>query len=220
MERTRRSTGDVRGAIASVAVALGFGGLAYWAIGDQSVDRVDRGAAPFVGPIGISRGVLVLGLVVATVIGVVGATLLAWWMRDGRLRRGWAMIALGGCAAAAVSAWTWRVLTATYVVIGSTQIWLAIGATTASWSLVLVGSNSYLRSVRGDLERCRGCGYCAQADSLRHGDVHMVSANEAQHTVLLQCPRCGWLYAGAAARPELAEPISEANARELFPSTW
>ena len=95
-----------------------------------------------------------------------------------------------------------------------------IGETTASWSLVLLGSRSYLRSVRGDLGRCRGCGYCAQVDSLRHGDVHMVSANDAQHTVLLQCPRCGWLYAGPAARPELAEPISESKARELFPSTW
>jgi hypothetical protein len=46
--------------------------------------------------------------------------------------------------------------------------------------------------------------HCAQEDNLRHGDVHTVSTDEIQRTLLLQCPRDGRLCAAAAARPELA----------------
>jgi hypothetical protein len=138
-----------------------------------------------------------------------------------RIRRAWVALALGGCAAAAVSVWTWRVLTAGYVVVGRPlQVGLALGAAVAAWVVVLVASRSYLRSIRDERVPLRGCDYCAQDDSLRYGDVQIVSANEHEHTVLMQCPRCGWLYAAAAARPELAAPISEAKARDLFPSTW
>jgi hypothetical protein len=220
MGRTRRASGDARGAIACSAIAVGSGGVAYCAIGDQSVDRSVPGEARFVGPMDVSMGVLLIGLAVSAVIGVVGVLLLAWWMRDRRVRRGWAVIALGGSAAAAVSAWTWRVLTASYAVTGSTQIWLAISAAAVAWAVILVGAASYLRSVRDAPASLRGCGYCAQEDNVRFGDVHTVSTNEVRHTLLLQCPRCGWLYTAVAARPDLAEPITEAEARELFPSTW
>ena len=40
----------------------------------------------------------------------------------------------------------------------------------------------------------RGCDYCRSELNLFYGHVEQVASNEARRTVLLRCPKCGWLY--------------------------
>jgi hypothetical protein len=46
----------------------------------------------------------------------------------------------------------------------------------------------------GDSQPERGCDYCADAQNMHYGHVEQIASSELRRTVLIRCPRCGWLY--------------------------
>ncbi len=199
-------------AVASATLALSCGVGAYGAFGDLGQEQL-HGTNRFVGPFHLPVTLLVVGLMLTSAIGVAAVIYL---VRSGLLFGRAALLPVATSGAAIVTGWGWRELTAAYAVEPSSLPALVIVAVLLAWVAAWIGVRA---SRRDSAATCR-CLYCMRPDTLAFGDVHIVSANERERTVLLQCPRCGCLHAGAAARPDLAEPITEAEARELFPSTW
>jgi hypothetical protein len=202
----------VGSALASATLALSCGVGAYAAFGGQGQEEL-HGSTRVVGPFHLSPALLVVGLMVTTGLGAIA---LFFLVRSGLIFGRAGLVPLAASGAAAVTGWGWRELTAAYAVEPSLLPTLAVAAVVLAWLAAWIG----IRASRRDSAVTHRCLYCARPDTLVFGDVHIVSANEHERTVLLQCPRCGCLHAGAADRPDLADPITEADARELFPSTW
>jgi hypothetical protein len=62
----------------------------------------------------------------------------------------------------------------------------------------------------------RGCDYCADDGNMYFGHVEQVASAEETRSLLLRCPRCGWLYEAHAVGPSDATPISAEQARRRF----
>ncbi len=198
--------------LASAAVAVSCGAGAYAAFGNLGQEEL-HGTNRIFGPFHLPVTLLVVALMLTIAIGVAA---LIYLLRSGSLFGRAALIPVATSGAAIVTGWGWRELTAAYAVEPSSLPPLTVAAVVLAWLAAWIG----VRASRRDTVVARRCLYCARPDTLVFGDVHIVSANEPERMVLLQCPRCGCLHAGAADRPDLADPISEADARELFPSTW
>jgi hypothetical protein len=64
----------------------------------------------------------------------------------------------------------------------------------------------------------RGCDYCADSQNMDFGHVVQIGSSQSRRTVLIRCPRCGWLYED----DQVGEPVhvTEAEAAERFGSGW
>ncbi len=62
----------------------------------------------------------------------------------------------------------------------------------------------------------RGCEYCADDRNMFYGHVEQISSNEERATLLLRCPRCGWLYETSLRGTAEAQHLSVREARGLF----
>jgi hypothetical protein len=62
----------------------------------------------------------------------------------------------------------------------------------------------------------RGCDYCADDQNMFFGHVEQIASSERARTILLRCPRCGWLYETTPRCEARATPLSERIARERF----
>jgi hypothetical protein len=70
--------------------------------------------------------------------------------------------------------------------------------------------------LRRSRARTPGCDYCASDDNMYYGHVEQVASSEPTQTLLLRCPRCGWLYEATASGQKDARRISEDAARLRF----
>jgi len=73
-------------------------------------------------------------------------------------------------------------------------------------------NDDVLPSPRSD----RGCDYCADDQNMFYGHVEQICSNEERATLLLCCPRCGWLYETSPTGHAEAQPLSEQEARDRF----
>ena len=62
----------------------------------------------------------------------------------------------------------------------------------------------------------RGCDYCADHANMYFGHVHQLRLGEKRHKLLLECPRCGWLYEASPTGPPDAIHLTPAQAAERF----
>jgi hypothetical protein len=62
----------------------------------------------------------------------------------------------------------------------------------------------------------RGCDYCADDQNIFFGHIEQVASSEQSQTILLRCPRCGWLYETTPGGEATATHLSQPEARERF----
>ena len=62
----------------------------------------------------------------------------------------------------------------------------------------------------------RGCEYCADDSNMYFGRVSQIASDEDNRTLLLQCPRCGWLYETSPRGARDARQITEGEARGRY----
>ena len=63
-----------------------------------------------------------------------------------------------------------------------------------------------------------GCDYCRDDQNRLFGHVPQVGSDERRGMILLRCPRCGALYENTPRGTDRTRRLTEAEARELFPS--
>ena len=62
----------------------------------------------------------------------------------------------------------------------------------------------------------RGCDYCSNDDNMYYGHVEQIASSEVTRTLLLRCPRCGWLYEASPRGAADARRIADDAAHERF----
>jgi len=62
----------------------------------------------------------------------------------------------------------------------------------------------------------RGCDYCADDENMYFGHVRQIGSSDSRGKLLLECPRCGWLYEASPIGPKGATHLTAEQAAERF----
>jgi phage FluMu protein Com len=66
------------------------------------------------------------------------------------------------------------------------------------------------------MDQSRGCEYCEDDQNVFFGHVEQMASSSLTGTILLRCPRCGWLYETTPRGDATTTRLSEKVAHERF----